>query len=55
MTRSTQTLARVAAAAFDFDVVTDAPPRRPAATPEAKGSQPDPKSSSPATVSEAGR
>ena len=48
--RSTPILAR--AAAFDFDVVTDAPPRRPGAL-EPKDSQPDPKSVSPAPVSEA--
>jgi hypothetical protein len=31
------------AAAFDFDVVTDAPVRRPLAAPHAEGGKPDPK------------
>ena len=34
--RSTHTLTRAIAAAFDFDVVTDAPVRRPLAAPEPK-------------------
>jgi hypothetical protein len=41
MSRSTQTLTRAIAAAFDFDVVTDTPARRPLAAPAPK--EPDPK------------
>jgi hypothetical protein len=43
MSRSTQPLTRAAAAAFDFDVVTDVPPRsarKPDAAPET--AQPEP-------------
>jgi hypothetical protein len=38
--RSTQTLTRAIAAAFDFDVVTDTPMRRPLAAQESKESDP---------------
>lgn len=51
MTRSTQALARTAA--FDFDVVTDAPPPRPPAAPAPKVSAPDPKPAAPAPAGEA--
>jgi hypothetical protein len=38
--RSMQNLTRAIAAAFDFDVVTDAPVRRPLAAPEPKEAVP---------------
>lgn len=53
MNRSPQRLARSVAAAFDFDVVTDVPSRRPPGAPEPKDNQPDPKSASPAPAREA--
>ncbi len=50
ISRSMQTRSHAEAAAFDFDVVTDMPPRRPQATAEP---QPAPKAAPPAVPSEA--
>jgi hypothetical protein len=48
-----RTPARASAAAFDFDVVSDAPPLRPRTAPETKTPEPAPEAAAPKAPSEA--